>query len=60
MANGNIRLPLRRRLDDVVKRLSAASRTAGVGAVELPNELFDDMADVIEELEVKVFGPRKT
>ena len=51
-----IRLPLRKRLDELVTKLSAAAATAGPGVVELPNELFDDMAGIIEELEVKVFG----
>lgn len=56
MAGIKIRLPLRKRLDEVTRRLSAASKNAGVGAVELPNELFDEMADVMEELADKVFG----
>ncbi len=55
----NIRLPLRKRLDSVVQRLSAAAKNASPGAVELPNELFDDMADVLEDLEIEVFGPPK-
>ncbi|KKN76105.1 hypothetical protein LCGC14_0373000 [marine sediment metagenome] len=59
MAKINIKLPLRKRLDSVVDRLNAASINAAVGAVELPNELFDDMAEVLEELEVLVYGPRK-
>lgn len=55
----NLRLPLRKRVDDVMKRLSAAAKNAGPGAVDLPNELFDDMAEVLEALDLKVFGPRK-
>lgn len=61
MANKiNLRLPLRKRVDAVIERLNAASINAAVGAVELPNELFDEMAEVLEELSVKVFGPPKT
>lgn len=60
MANKiNLRLPLRKRVDAVIERLNAASINAAVGAVELPNELFDEMAGVLEELSVKVFGPAK-
>ena len=60
MANKiNLKLPLKTRLGSVVERLNAASINAPVGAVELPNELFDDMAEVLEELEVLVYGPRK-
>lgn len=55
-----IRLPLRKRLDALVVKLSAAARTASPGVVELPNELFDEMAGIIEELEIKVFGERVT
>ncbi len=55
----NIRLPLRKRLDTVMDQLSAAAKNAGPGVVELPNNLFDDMAQVLEELEIEVFGPPK-
>lgn len=50
------RLPLRKRVDSVMDRLNAASINAAVGAVELPNDLFDDMAAVLEDLAIKVFG----
>lgn len=61
MANKiNLRLPLRKRVDVVIEKLNAASINAGVGAVELPNELFDEMAGILEELTIKVFGPLKT
>ena len=50
-----IRLPLKKRLDELVRRLSAASLTASPGVVEIPNELFDDMATILEELEVIAF-----
>lgn len=56
MTRTNLRLPLRKRLDTLIKQLSAASKNAGPGAVEIPNETFDDMAGIIEELEDKVFG----
>lgn len=47
---------LRKRLDALIKQLSAASKNAGPGAVEIPNETFDEMAEVIEQLAEKVFG----
>ena len=53
-----LRLPLRKRLDALVVKLSASAATASPGVVELPNELFDEMAGIIEELEIKVFGER--
>ena len=59
MAKINIKLPLKKRLNSVIERLNAASINAPVGAVELPNELFDDMAEVLEELEVVVYGKRR-
>lgn len=58
-SKANLRLPLRKRVDAVVARLNAASINAAPGAVELNNELFDDMADVLEEMEVLIYGPRK-
>ena len=51
-----IRLPLRKRVDNVIQKLDAAARTHSPGVVELPTELFDDMASVLEELAEKVFG----
>lgn len=53
-----IRLPLRKRVDALIPKLSSASKNAGPGAVELPNELFDEMAGILEELAEKVFGPQ--
>jgi len=52
----NLRLPLRKRVETLMESLNAASINAAPGAVDLPNELFDDMADVLEELAIKVFG----
>lgn len=57
MAIISTRLPLRKRLDELEIKLSAAVHNKAPGVVELPDALFDEMAGIIEELEEKVFGP---
>ena len=49
------RTALKTRVAQVKIGLSAHAYNAPIGAVEIPNKLFDELADVIEELELIAF-----
>jgi len=49
------KLALQKRVEAIKVQLSAAAINAGPGEVILPNKTFDELADVIEDLEKAVF-----
>lgn len=55
------KVALKQRVDKLMAQLNAASHNAAIGSVDLPNKVFDELADVFDLLVAIAFAePEKS